>query len=43
MEFHHGTYEDLDKEDYAILDRVTAAASEYLHLTDTALVFPIGF
>ena len=43
MEFHHGTYEDLDAEDYAILDRVTAATSEYLHLTDTALVFPIGF
>lgn len=43
MEFHHGTYEDLDDNDHAIIDRVRAAALEYMDLEDTALFFPAGF
>jgi hypothetical protein len=43
MEFHHGMYEDLRKDDFEILDRVTDVASEYIDLPDTALIYPIGF
>ena len=43
MEFHHGVYEDMDKDDFRILDRVAAAAEEYMDMPDTAIVFPIGF
>jgi len=43
MEFHHGTYDDFDSKDWAILDRLTAVIGEYMQLEDTALVFPIGF
>ena len=43
MEFHHGMYEDFEDDDFAIMKRVSAVATEYFKLCDTAVIFPIGF
>jgi hypothetical protein len=43
MEFPHGMYEDFNDMDEEIFFRIKNYVREYAQLSDTALVFPIGF
>jgi hypothetical protein len=43
FEFPHGTYEDFDAEDWAILARIESRAGELLAEGDTALVVPAAY
>jgi hypothetical protein len=43
MEFPHGMFEDFDKQDWAILERMKVRIKQWALHNDTALVFPIAF